>query len=86
MNPNLRNFALWTIIFLLVLALVTLFQNQGSRQSSIEIPYSQFLDDVDAGRVERVVISGNEITGIRSGSGPFSTYAPQDPRNRRAAA
>ncbi len=38
MNPNLRNFALWTIIFLLVLALVTLFQNQGSRQSSIEIP------------------------------------------------
>ncbi len=80
MNPNLRNFALWTIIFLLVLALVTLFQNQGSRQSSIEIPYSQFLDDVDAGRVERVVISGNEISGFRTGSGPFTTYAPQDPR------
>jgi cell division protease FtsH len=80
MNPNLRNFALWTIIFLLVLALVTLFQNQGTRQSSTEIPYSTFLDEVDAGRVERVVISGNEISGTISGRGTFTTYAPQDPR------
>jgi cell division protease FtsH len=80
MNPNLRNFALWTIIFLLVLALVTLFQNQGSRTASTEIPYSVFLDDVDAGRVERVVISGNEISGTISGKGSFTTYAPQDPR------
>ena len=31
MNPNFRNFALWVVIFLLVLALVTLFQNPGHR-------------------------------------------------------
>jgi cell division protease FtsH len=80
MNPNMRNFALWTVIILLVLALVTLFQGQGSRSMAQDIPYSQFLDDVDAGRVERVVISGNEISGTRTGSGPFVTYAPQDPR------
>jgi cell division protease FtsH len=80
MNPNLRNFALWTIIFLLVLALVTLFQNQGARSPSSEIAYSRFLDEVDAGRVERVVISGNEISGTITGTGSFTTYAPQDPR------
>jgi cell division protease FtsH len=80
MNPNLRNFALWTIIILLVLALVTLFQGQGSRAPSSEIPYSVFLDEVDAGRVERVVISGNEISGSIAGRGAFTTYAPQDPR------
>jgi cell division protease FtsH len=80
MNPNLRNFALWTIIFLLVLALVTLFQNQGTRSPSSEIAYSRFLDEVDAGRVERVVISGNEISGTITGTGTFTTYAPQDPR------
>jgi cell division protease FtsH len=80
MNPNMRNFALWTVIILLVLALVTLFQGQGNRTQAQDIPYSQFLDDVDAGRVERVIISGNEISGTRTGSGPFVTYAPQDPR------
>ena len=31
MNPNFRNFALWVIIFLLVVALVLLFQNPGQR-------------------------------------------------------
>jgi cell division protease FtsH len=80
MNPNMRNFALWTVIILLVLALVTLFQGQGNRTQAQDIPYSQFLDDVDAGRVERVIISGNEISGTRTGSGPFVTYSPQDPR------
>ena len=30
MNPNFRNFALWVIIFLLVVALVMLFQSPGS--------------------------------------------------------
>ncbi len=54
MNPNVRNFALWVIIFLLVLALVTLFQNPGQRSASYEMNYSQFLNEVDVGpRVER---------------------------------
>jgi cell division protease FtsH len=80
MNPNLRNFALWTIIFLLVLALVTLFQGQGSRQASRDVPYSRFLDDVDQGRVQSVTISGNEISGTLTDGTPFSTYSPFDPR------
>ena len=37
MNPNFRNFALWVIIFLLVLALVTLFQSPGQRSGGSDI-------------------------------------------------
>jgi cell division protease FtsH len=80
MNPNLRNFALWTIIFLLVLALVTLFQSQGTRTASRDVPYSRFLDEVDAGRVQSVTISGNEISGTLADGTTFSTYSPFDPR------
>ncbi len=80
MNPNVRSFALWAVILLLVLALVTLFQSQGQRTNAQDIPYSVFLDEVDAGRVERVVISGNEISGSIAGRGNFATYAPQDPK------
>jgi cell division protease FtsH len=79
MNPNVRNFALWAIIFLLVLALVTLFQNPGQRSGSQEMSYSQFLSEVDAGRVANVVISGPEIHGMLSDGRPFQTYAPNDP-------
>ena len=47
MNANLRNFALWVIIVLFLLALFTLFQNPGQRTTSHDISYSQFLGDVD---------------------------------------
>jgi cell division protease FtsH len=80
MNPNLRNFALWTIIFLLVLALVTLFNNQGGRTNAREIPYSQFLDEVDAGRVRSVTIAGQDISGSLTDGSPFVTFAPRDDR------
>ena len=76
MNPNVRNFALWVIIFLLVLALVTLFQNPGQRSASYEMNYSQFLSEVDSGRVANVVIQGPEIHGTLSDGRQFSTYSP----------
>ncbi len=79
MNPNFRNFALWVIIFLLVLALVTLFQNPGHRSGGSDIAYSQLLSDADTGRVTSVVISGQEITGTYSDGRTFTTYAPFDP-------
>ena len=79
MNPNVRNFALWVIIILLVLALVTLFQNPSHRNASQDVTYSQFLQDVDAGRVTSVQIAGPEIHGTLSDGRSFQTYAPNDP-------
>ncbi|PSC06952.1 cell division protein FtsH [Alsobacter soli] len=79
MNPNVRNFALWVIIFLLVLALVTLFQNPGQRGQSYDMSYSQFLSEIDSGRVSNVVIQGPEIHGTLSDGRQFQTYAPNDP-------
>src|SRR6202165_4803529 len=51
MNANLRNFALWVIIVLLLLALFTLFQNPGQRASSQDISFSQLLTEVDQNHV-----------------------------------
>ncbi|MEY3553286.1 MAG: hypothetical protein RL735_1634 [Pseudomonadota bacterium] len=79
MNPNFRNFALWVIIFLLVVALVMLFQNPGQRQQTAEIPFSQLLSEVDQGRVREVTISGAEIYGHFTDNRAFTTYAPNDP-------
>ena len=80
MNPNFRNFALWVIIFLLVLALVTLFQGgSNQRGGSSDIAYSQLLTEADNGRIATVQISGNEISGTYSDGRTFTTYAPFDP-------
>ncbi len=79
MNANFRNFALWVIIGLLLIALFNLFQNPGQRSSGQEVAYSQFLNDVEQGRVRNVVISGQQITGSYTDSTAFQTFAPQDP-------
>src|SRR5215471_18616150 len=79
MNANLRNFALWVIIVLLLLALFTLFQNPGQRTTAQDISFSQLLTEVDQGRVRDVVIQGPEIHGTFSNGTSFQTYAPNDP-------
>ncbi len=79
MNSNFRNFALWVVIFLLVLALVTLFQSPGQRGGGSDIAYSQLLSEADAGRITNVVISGPEISGTYSDGRTFTSYAPNDP-------
>ena len=79
MNPNFRNFALWVIIFLLVVALVMLFQNPGQKTASTEINFSHLLTEVDQGHVRDVTISGPEIAGHFTDNRAFSVYAPNDP-------
>ena len=79
MNANLRNFALWVIIVLLLLALFTLFQNPGQRTSSQDISFSQLLSEVDQNRVRDVVIQGPDIHGTFTNGSTFQTYAPNDP-------
>jgi cell division protease FtsH len=79
MNANLRNFALWVIIVLLLLALFTLFQNPGQRASSTDIAFSQLLTEVDQGHVRDVQIQGPDIHGTFTNGTSFQTYAPSDP-------
>ena len=80
MNPNYRNFALWAIIAVLLIALFNLFQAPQQRGATREVAYSQFLDELADGRVESVTITGNRITGTYvDNRTPFQTYSPGDP-------
>jgi cell division protease FtsH len=76
MNQNFRNFALWVIIALLLVALFTLFQNPGQTGRAGEIAFSQLLAEVDQGRVRDVTIVGQEIQGHFSDGRSFTSFAP----------
>ncbi|RVD64645.1 ATP-dependent metallopeptidase FtsH/Yme1/Tma family protein, partial [Mesorhizobium sp. M7A.F.Ca.ET.027.03.2.1] len=80
MNPNYRNLALWAIIAVLLIALFNLFQTPQTRGASSDVPYSQFLQDVAAGRVKTVTIAGARISGTYTDNASgFQTYSPGDP-------
>jgi len=74
-----RNLALWVIIALLLVVLFNLFQPGAGRTASAQIPYSDFITDVNAGHVRDVVIQGRTITGQTNDSRSFETYTPEDP-------
>ncbi|MDR6758892.1 cell division protease FtsH [Mycoplana sp. BE70] len=77
MNPNFRNVALWAIIALLLIALFSMFQTSPAQTGSRDVPYSQFLKEIDASRVKEVVITGNKVVGSYVETGTtFQTYAP----------
>ena len=77
---NLKNVALWLFIAFIAFGLFNLFDGPGSDNSrSIELTYSQFLDEVDAGSITDVVIKGKDITGKYSDGRSFKTYEPNDP-------
>jgi len=76
---NFRNFALWVIIALLLVALFNVFQSPGQRTVSNEISFSELLSEVDSGNVREVTIAGESITGFFKSNRSFKTYAPNDP-------
>ncbi|MCZ8185256.1 MAG: ATP-dependent zinc metalloprotease FtsH [Beijerinckiaceae bacterium] len=83
MNQNFRNIALWAIILLLVLALVSVFQSPSGRTGGQEIPFSSFVESLDKGRVDKVVVSGWDVQGsFNDGSGNFVTFGPVDDKIR----
>ncbi|MEP5625069.1 MAG: ATP-dependent metallopeptidase FtsH/Yme1/Tma family protein, partial [Hyphomicrobiales bacterium] len=75
MNAHFRNFALWVIIALLLIALFQLFQSPTQNSATDDIAFSEFMNRVDAGDVRSVTIQEQKISG-NSSSGPFQTYAP----------
>jgi cell division protease FtsH len=80
MNVHFRNFAIWVIIGLLLLALFNLFQNTPQSRRGNEISYSELLSQVDSGNISEVVIQGHRISGTFSDkSRTFTTFAPEDP-------
>lgn len=80
MNPNYRNLALWAVIAVLLIALFNMFQGGAQQRGSVnDIAYSQFLQEVDSGRIKTVTIAGDRITGTYSdNTSGFQTYSPGD--------
>ena len=76
---NLKNLMMWGLIVLLVVGLFQLFQNPNKSRVLDKTPFSEFLKNIDDGRVVQVEIRGNDIEGILSDGTAFSTYAPNDP-------
>ncbi len=77
---NFKNLAMWAIIVVLTIGLYNMFNNSNRTiNNNNKIIFSEFLSEVDNGRVVQVEIQGNNIKGVMSNGDRFTTYSPNDP-------
>ena len=77
---NVKNLVMWVIIVLLSVGLFNMFQDPNKVNSNTDtLPFSNFLDEVEAGRVVEVQIQGNNISGILADGKTFKTFSPNYP-------
>ncbi|HJT13740.1 MAG TPA: ATP-dependent metallopeptidase FtsH/Yme1/Tma family protein, partial [Dongiaceae bacterium] len=74
-----RNLWIWAAVIVLLFVLFEMFQGSANQAGASTVKYSEFLNKVDAGEVTNVEIKGPEVK-FQTGSGTFTTYAPDDPK------
>ena len=71
-----KNMAIWLVIGIV---LMTVFNQFNTRQAVLgSLEYSQFLEEVKAGRVTKVVIQGRTLEATTTDGKRITTYAPPD--------
>ena len=76
---NIKNFAFWAILFLLVFALFNLM-NSGSPLggNTTEITYSEFIRQAESGNVQYVTVDGEKLIVSGTDGNSYYTINPRD--------
>jgi cell division protease FtsH len=76
LNQFYKNISLWLVIVLMMVMLYNIFNQQQTRQ--VDIGYSEFLSMVEDGRVQSVVIQGQELYILDGSNTRYKSFAPED--------
>ncbi len=77
MNNFSKNIVIWILVILVMVVAYDMIQGSSVRGS--RIAFSDFLTDVDAGKVSDVTIQGKNLEGHYNDGDKFSTFSPDYP-------
>ncbi len=75
MNSTLKSLLFWLV--LVVVGMLIWNVSTRLQQSEQSLSFSDFMANVEAGNVARVMITGQEITGTNGSNETFRTFAPE---------
>ena len=76
MNSNIKTAIFWVVLICVVVLLWTVVRTGKGRQER-QITFSQFMADVQAGKVKQVTFSGTDVRGdYKDGNDSFRTQSP----------
>jgi len=74
MNSTLKSLVFW--MALVIIGVIVWNFSTQLKTSLQPLSFSEFMGAVDAGQIEQVTITGNEITGVNTANESFRSYAP----------
>ena len=77
MNKFLRNVGFYLLIILVAISIIDYFSTRNTTKQ--EVGYTQFLQQVDEGKVAKVVLIQNTIRGTLADGTEFTTITPDNP-------
>src|SRR5258705_3409139 len=72
----LKNLVIWLVIGLVLMTVFNQFNTRQAAQAPME--YSQFLDEVKAGRIAKVTIGGRQLKATTADGKRVTSYSPGD--------
>jgi cell division protease FtsH len=76
LNNMLKNLVIWLVIGLVLMTVFNQFNTRQAARSPME--YSQFLDEVKAGRIAKVTIEGRQLKATTTEGKSVVSYSPGD--------
>jgi len=76
LNQFYKNISLWLVIVLMMIMLYNIFNQQQVGQT--EVGYSEFLAMVEDGRIQSVVIQGQDLLLTDRSGARYKSFAPED--------
>src|SRR5258708_5532360 len=70
----LKNLVIWLVIGLVLMTVFNQFNTRQAAQAPLE--YSQFLEEVKAGRIAKVTIEGRQLKAVTSEGKRVTSYSP----------
>ncbi len=76
MNNLFKNLVIWLVIGLVLMTVFNQFNTRQQIQAVMD--YSQFMEEVKAGRIAEVVIEGRDLKAKTTDGKPVNSYSPGD--------
>ena len=76
MNNLFKNLVIWLVIGLVLMTVFNQFNTRQQTQAVVD--YSQFMEEVKAGRIAEVMIEGRDLKAKTTDGKPVNSYSPGD--------
>jgi cell division protease FtsH len=76
LNNLVKNLVIWLVIGLVLMTVFNQFNTRSTSQTPM--PYSQFVDDVKAGKIKSVIVEGRMLKAVTTEDKRVTSYSPGD--------